>query len=194
MRDDIKWSAGKPILVGILSLAVLLGGFGAWASLSNISGAVIANGRIQVYQNRQIVQHPDGGVVADILVEEGDTVRVGDVLLRLDATQLQSRLTIVESQLFELMARRGRLEAERDARARPIFDPLLSEVALRHTQVKDLMDGQVRLLHARAETVANALAQTAKRHRQIRDQIAGLEAQQAALIEQISLIERELVD
>ncbi|MBZ8118661.1 HlyD family type I secretion periplasmic adaptor subunit [Roseovarius sp. LXJ103] len=194
MRDAARWSAAKPILVGIASLAALLFGFGAWATLSSISGAVIASGRIEVDQNRQIVQHPDGGVVAEILVEEGDTVRAGDVLLRLDIMQLASRLTIVESQLFELMARRARLEAERDARALPIFDPLLSEVAARDMHVRDLMDGQIRLLAARAETMANRVAQLDKRRDQMRDQIAGVQAQQRALIEQITLIERELAD
>ena len=80
---------------------------------SQIAGAVVASGRIEVDRNRQIVQHETGGVVADILVDEGDSAPPGTPL-RLDAEQLTSQLAIVEGQLYEFMARRGRLEAQRD--------------------------------------------------------------------------------
>src|SRR6056297_679587 len=103
-----------PMLVGLLGLVLLLGGFGTWAATTTISGAIIAPGRVEVDQNRQVVQHPDGGVVGAILVDEGARVEAGDVLVRLDPNDLRSDLAIVESQLFEVMARRGRLEAERD--------------------------------------------------------------------------------
>ena len=62
--------------------------------MAQLSGAIIASGQIEVDQNRQIVQHPDGGVVAEILVEEGDTVNNGDVLLRLDPRAEKSELSL----------------------------------------------------------------------------------------------------
>ena len=102
-------SAGRFLGMGAAALLVLVGGFGSWSVLANISGAIIASGRVEVEQNRQVVQHPDGGVVSEILVNEGDTVTAGDVLIRLDPINLKSELAIVESQLFELTARRGRL-------------------------------------------------------------------------------------
>lgn len=71
------------------------------------------------------MQHPDGGVVAEILVDEGDTVENGDVLIRLDPRAEKSELSIIQGQLFELMARRGRLIAERDNLDRVTFDPKL---------------------------------------------------------------------
>ena len=80
------------------------------------------SGQIEVDQNRQTVQHPDGGVVADILVDEGDTVQNGDVLIRLDPRAERSELSIIQGQLFELMAQR-RLIAERDNSDRFTFDP-----------------------------------------------------------------------
>ncbi len=91
-----------PMLIGLLALLVLVGGFGTWAATTNISGAIIASGQIEVDQNRQVVQHPDGGVVDEILVDEGDIVEPGETLIRLDASALQSELTIVEGQYFEL--------------------------------------------------------------------------------------------
>ncbi len=104
-------SPRRYLFIGFVGLAILVGGFGGWAVLANISGAIVASGQIEVDQNRQVVQHPDGGVVLQIEVDEGDDVKAGDLLVRLDPSLLKSQLSIVESQLFELVARRGRLEA-----------------------------------------------------------------------------------
>jgi HlyD family secretion protein len=189
-----NWSVRKPMIVGVLGLLLLVGGFGTWAVMTQISGAIIAGGQIEVDQNRQVVQHPDGGVVEAILVEEGNTVAAGEVLLRLDPTDLQSELSIVESQLFELIARRGRLEAERDERDMISFDPLLSETAAERPAVKDLMDGQQRLFEARRASITQAIEQLDKQQDQIADQITGIAAQQRSMDAQLTLIEKELVD
>lgn len=188
------WSAGRPLTIGLIAVLVLLGGFGTWAALTQIAGAIIANGRIEVDQNRQVVQHPDGGVVEEIGVDEGDIVEPGQVLVRLDASSLQSQLAITESQLFELIARRGRLEAERDGRKEIEFDELLVEAATGNPDVADLIDGQKRLIEARSDTVAREIAQLEKRRGQISDQIVGIEAQRVALGRQLDLIAEELTD
>lgn len=193
-QRDGTWSAKRPMIIGLIGLVLLLGGFGTWAAMTEISGAIIASGRIEVDQNRQVVQHPDGGVVEAILVEEGDHVEAGEVLLRLDDTQLTSQLAITESQLFELMARRGRLEAERDSEREIAFDPLLIEVAQDHADAADLMAGQTRLMQARAVSIARETEQLEKRRAQIADQIVGIDAQRTALGRQLELIEMELAD
>ncbi|VAW04944.1 Type I secretion membrane fusion protein, HlyD family [hydrothermal vent metagenome] len=189
-----QWSARTPLIIGILSLILLVGGFGTWAALTNISGAIIASGRIEVEQNRQVVQHPDGGVVAEILVKEGDGIEAGQVLVRLEATELQSQLLIAENQLYELMARRGRLEAERDGNDRAEFDPLLLEAAKANPDAAGLIAGQNRLLQARALSTATEIDQLQKRRGQIADQIVGIKAQQVSLRRQIELISKELAD
>lgn len=196
MSDEKRsaWSVRTPMIVGVTGLIILVGGFGTWAAMTEISGAMIASGQIEVDQNRQVVQHPDGGVVASIEVDEGDTVDAGQVLLRLDATALRSQLAITENQLFELQARRGRLEAERDERDEITFPDLVRDVAARNTEVAELLDGQRRLLTARNETVASEISQLEKRRGQIGNQIEGIEAQQAAMDEQLALIEEELAD
>jgi HlyD family secretion protein len=194
-RDqNSAWSARWPISIGVFGLVLLLGGFGVWAAFTNIAGAVISSGRIEVDQNRQVVQHPDGGVVSEILVDEGDTVEAGQPLLKLDATALNSKLLITENELFELMARRGRLEAERDGTGKITFDPLLIQAARDNADVRGLMEGQERLLAARAETQKNEISQLSKRKLQIADQIKGIVAQQSALSEQNDLIGAELAD
>src|SRR6056297_871441 len=189
-----SWSVRGPMLVGLVGLITLLGGFGTWAGMTQISGAVVASGQIEVDQNRQVVQHPDGGVVEEILVEEGNAVDAGTVLIRLDPNELQSELAIVESQLFELMARRGRLEAERDERETITFAPLLLETAESRPDVRNLKDGQRRLFEARRASIAQAIEQLQKQQEQIADQITGITAQQGSMDQQLALIERELTD
>ena len=192
MSVEQEWSARRPLIIGLIGLVVLVGGFGGWAVMSSIAGAVVASGRIEVDRNRQVVQHLDGGIVSEILVDEGDTVIAGDVLFRLDATDLKSRLTITEGQLFELMARRGRLEAERDETDEISFDPELMALAAERDEVRDLMEGQQRLFLARRDSRAREIEQLEKRGAQIEDQIVGIKAQQDSIRVQLDLIGEEL--
>ncbi len=187
-----RWSVRGPLIGGFLVLAVLVGGFGTWAAVTRITGAVIAPGRIEVDQNRQVVQHPDGGVVAEILVKEGDSVAEGDLLVRLDPVELQSELAVVEGQLFEVLARRARFEAERDSAAALVFDPLIATSD--NPVAAELMEGQQRLFEARLDSAEAEKDQLSKRRDQIRDQIIGIQAQQEATAEQLRLIEQELAD
>ncbi|MDF3382038.1 MULTISPECIES: HlyD family type I secretion periplasmic adaptor subunit [Sulfitobacter] len=193
-REDKRWSARRPLILGFIGLFLLFGGFGTWAVTSQIAGAVVASGRIEVDRNRQIVQHETGGVVADILVDEGDSVAAGDVLLRLDAEQLTSQLAIVEGQLYELMARRGRLEAQRDEVETVTFDEELLSAGATNPDVQELVDGQRNLFDARRVSVAQELEQLGKRRAQINAQIRGVDAQEAALSRQLELIEEELAN
>lgn len=189
-----NFSMRVPMIFGILGLLILVGGFGGWAATTQISGAIIATGAIEVDQNRQVVQHPDGGVVAEILVDEGDLVEVGAPLVRLDPTLLQAELAIVNVQFFELVARRARLIAERDLTDELNFDPIVVEEADRDPSVAELMVGQQNLFEARRETTAREVEQLDKRRDQIADQVRGIEAQQQALSTQLDLIQQELRD
>lgn len=197
MNDDAtpvnkRWSASKHLSIGVLTLLILVGGFGTWSILAQITGAVITTGQIEVDRNRQVVQHPDGGVVDEILVSEGDTVAAGALLLRLDPTVLKSELAIVEGQLFEILSRRARLEAERDGEAELTFSPVLLEAM--SPEVQKLMEGQVRLFEARLETSRSAVEQLTQQRAQIASQVVGIQAQQSALTTQRELIAKELAD
>jgi HlyD family type I secretion membrane fusion protein len=194
MTQDNQWSAKTPLIAGLCALVVLVGGFGTWSVMTTISGAIIASGQIEVEQNRQIIQHPDGGVVAEILVQEGTVVAAGDVVIKLDDTLLASQKLITEGQLFELMARRGRLEAERDDLSDITFDPLLEEAAAAKPKVQSLLDGQERLFRARITSISQEIDQLGKRRQQIADQIKGILAQQTAMDTQASLIKSELIN
>ena len=187
-----RFPVRAPLALGLVSLALLIGGFGTWATRAEIAGAVVASGRIEVESNRQVVQHPDGGVVAEVLVDEGDRVGKGEVLIRLDPTLKLSELHGTESQLFEIVARRGRLEAERDGSDTITFDPELVALAETRPEVRELMDGQQRLFEARNVSIARETETLNRRRDQIAAQIEGLTAQRAALKRQIDLIGEEL--
>lgn len=188
------WSARKPILTGVFALFLLVFGFGGWATLTQISGAVVASGQIEVEQARQVVQHPDGGVVSEILVSDGDQVHAGQMLIRLDGNLLQSELAIVEGQFFELLARRGRLEAERDNYETILFPAELSQLANKRSEIRAVMEGQKRLFLSRRESRAKELAQLQERREQVLNQINGIAAQRSAIGRQSELIAKELAD
>jgi HlyD family type I secretion membrane fusion protein len=185
-----RWPARQHLTTGAIGLIVLLGGFGGWGAFANISGAVIASGRIEVDQNRQVIQHPDGGVVDQIIVKEGSFVHAGDLLIRLDADTLRSELAVVEGQLFEVIARRARHEAERDGAETLTFDPLLAESG--DPTAEGLMSGQATLHAARRLSEEQQKEQLARRREQIASQITGITAQQASLTTQLALVSQEL--
>ena len=182
------------ILLGLFAILVLVGGFGVWAVATNIAGAIIAPGQLVVEQNRQVVQHPDGGVVSQILVKDGDRVEAGQILIRLDPSELISERNVVEASLFEILARRGRLEAERDGADTISFDPLLTGLMATRPDVRALTQGQERLFTSRRQTLASQIEQLGKRAGQIGNQIEGLDAQARALEVQLGLIREELAN
>lgn len=186
----LRWATRRHMITGVIGLVILLGGFGTWAAMANISGAVIAAGRIEVEQNRQVIQHPDGGVVEEILVSEGDLVQAGDLLIRLESEAIVSELAVVEGQLFEVIARRARHEAERDAADVLAFDPLIADRD--DPEAAELMAGQTTLHAARRETEQQQKDQLGRRHGQIASQIRGIKAQEASLVTQLGLVDQEL--
>ena len=186
------WPAHMPVFVGLCALTLLVAGFGGWAAFSSLAGAIVAHGRVEVEQNRQIVQHPQGGVIAELRVKEGDSVTAGQTLIQLDSASLASEHAIVQSQLFELMARRARLEAERDTAATLSFDPELATLAKTTPDIAELVSGQIRLFTARAESITHEREKLAKRRDQMLDQLHGIQAQTEAIGQQIDLIGEEL--
>ncbi|MBO9401086.1 HlyD family type I secretion periplasmic adaptor subunit [Shimia sp. R9_3] len=194
MNTNNRWTARAPLIYGGIALLILVGGFGAWAVGSQIAGAIVASGRVEVDRNRQVVQHIDGGVITEIGVDEGDQVEQGQLLLRLDEADLMSELIVTEGELWEIMARRGRLEAERDDAEVVLFDGELIKAGFENPDVSGFMDGQVRLFMARSESLDRNTEQLGKRIAQIQSQIEGIDAQRNALSQQLDLIRAELAD
>lgn len=194
MTRTPDYSARRPLRLGAGALVLLVAGFGLWATKAEIAGAVLAPGQVEAEAVRRVLQHPEGGVVAAVLVAEGDRVEAGAPLIRLEGGLLASELAIVESQFFELLARRGRLEAERDGSGRVAFAEELTEAARARPDIAELTLGQETLFDARAESLAAEIDQLARRLEQIGLQILGIDAQQEALARQAELTERERAD
>ncbi len=187
-----KWSAKFPFWTGMTGVAALIGVLGIWGYFATISGAVIVSGMIQVESLRQVVQHPQGGVVSEIGIVEGDVVQAGSILIRLDDKMLQSERTIVSTQLHEITARKARLIAERDETKNISFDQNLQRLAKTDPEVDGFLKGQERLFFARGESLSKQTEQLNQRKDQIRIQIQGAGAQLDALKLQIGFINQEL--
>lgn len=180
-------------LVGGAAAALFLTvGIGGWAATTELSGAVTASGSVVVDSNVKKVQHLTGGVVGELFVREGDHVRTGDTLLRLDDTVLQAGLAIYAKGLDEMQARKARLASERDGMER-IADPSELLGVLPSPQFIAAMDSERKLFDLRRTARQGQKSQLRQRISQLDDEARGYEALQQAKAEEIELIQRELV-
>ena len=186
------WPTRHLSIVAATAALVLVGGIGGWATLANLAGAIIAPGEVRVASNRQVVQHRFGGTVAAILARDGDAVQAGDVLLRLNDTQLQAQRAILQRRLDESRARRARLVAERDGAAAVTFGDDLLARARHDADLAELMSGEMRLFRARTETHLDSRALLESRIVQIEHEIAGFEAQIGAATRQHAIVHAEM--
>lgn len=178
-------------VIGFLIIFLLIVGFGGWAALAEISGAVIGQARVVVENDVKKVQHMEGGIVSEILVKDGVHVEAGQPLIRLDQMETRANLAIIEAQLDELIGTKARLEAERDQMGDILFpDEITSRLSL--PRVKAAYLGQQKLFRARREARQGEEAQLRTRTRQLEEEISGLSAQQKAKEKQLAFIKREL--
>lgn len=185
-------SIRKHLIIGLAVVLVLCGGIGGWASTAQISGALIAPGSIVVDSNVKKVQHPTGGVVGELRARDGDLVKAGDVLVRLDDTVTKAGLAIVVKNLNGLWARAARLEAEQRGTDRIAFPPQLLE-QIRDDDVKNVIASETKLFNVRLAGRVGQKQQLRERISQLNEEIAGLTAQEAAKTSEIALVEKELV-
>jgi HlyD family secretion protein len=176
---------------GLRALLVVGGVAGGWMTLVPLSGAVVVPGNLVVQSNVKTIQHPTGGVVAQIPVHNGMRVNAGDLLLRLDSTQAQASLQVVSKQLDEVRAKIARLVAERDGLPRPAIPPEMS-ARLDDNNVKTLLASEASLFRARVTARESQKELLKSKVSQLGEEIVGLEAQVAAKAKQLDLITGEL--
>jgi HlyD family secretion protein len=175
-------------LRALLVIGILAGG---WMTLMPLAGAVVVPGNLVVQSNVKTIQHPTGGVVAEIAVHNGMRVGAGDLLLRLDATQAQASRQMVSKQLDEMRVRIARLTAERDGLPRPAVPAELS-ARLDDGNVKTLLASEASLFRARSTARDSQKELLQSRVSQLGEEIGGLEAQVASKARQLELITGEL--
>jgi membrane fusion protein, type I secretion system len=176
---------GLRVLLAVILIA------GGWAVLMPLAGAVVVPGNLVVQSNVKAIQHPSGGVVAEIAVRNGQQVGSGDLLLRLDATQAQASLQMVSKQLDEIRARIARLIAERDGLTR-LEVPAELTVRSAEANVKTLLSSEETLFKARATARRGQTDLLQSKVSQLGEEIAGLDAQVASKTKQLELIAGEL--
>ena len=184
-------SMRRHLVAAIVVVSVLVVGVGGWAATAVISGAVVASGSLVVDTNVKKVQHPTGGIVGELRVRDGDRVHAGDVVVRLDETVTRANLAIVTKGLGEMMARKARLESERDGLDTITFPAQLVADAGDPDRAA-AMDSERKLFNLRKTARSGQKAQLRERIAQLGEEITGLTAQQNSKAKEIALIEREL--
>ncbi|MGY3031621.1 HlyD family secretion protein [Bradyrhizobium sp. USDA 4354] len=187
VRDSIKFH----LMLGLVIVLVLVVGLGGWASTVLISGALIAPGQIVVESNVKKVQHPTGGVVGEVRARDGDLVKSGDIVVRLDDTVTKANLAIVTKNLDAAQARAARLQAEQRGLDRIEFPQTLIERA-GDPDVKALLSAETKLFDVRVNGRTGQKAQLRERITQLNEEIAGLSAQEKAKDQEIALVQNEL--
>ena len=188
-RSGLEPAMARRLLVGLLLVVVMVASVGGWAATTPIGGAVIASGFVVVESNIKKVQHPTGGIVAEITVKNGNLVNAGDVLVSLDDTQARANLGIVASQLVQLSGRKARLEAERDQTDHVRFP---AGFVISGEDAAAIMEGEKRLFEARQSVKNGQIAQYTERIGQLRQEIKGITAQRDAKAEEVELMREEL--
>lgn len=186
----VRTNVGRYMLFGFLIVLTLIGGVAGWAATQQISGAVIATGRVVVDSNLKKIQHPTGGVVEQITVKNGDSVNKGQLLIRLDETITKANLSVITKQISELSVRAARLEAERDGSEKIVIPKFL--IRQETPEVQRIIDGETILFHSRREGRIKQKQQLRERIAQHRQEIIGIEGQVVAKATEIKLIGEEL--
>jgi len=190
-RSEFDRSLNALHWLGVAGILVFSGSVGVWAATTTFSGAVIAPGQFVIENNTKKVQHPTGGVVAQLLVREGDRVSEDQVLVRLDDTAARVSLQIVTHQLEELQTRRERLLAERDGRSAVPPAPELAD-RTQDKHISELLAAERSLFAARLGGREGQKSQLEQRVLQLNNEIEGLKAQLTSCDEQIALVGQEL--
>jgi HlyD family secretion protein len=179
------------MVVGLTAGALLVFGIGGWMATAELAGAVVAQGTVVVVSNVKKVQHPSGGVIGSIMVKEGQHVKFGTPLLRLDDTITLANLAVVEKSLNELLARQARLIGERDRVMDITFPKILNERAT-DSAIASLMESERRLLDFRRVARDGRKASIQERIEQFEQEVIGYQAQIDAKAEEHALVEKEL--
>jgi HlyD family type I secretion membrane fusion protein len=172
MKNIIDTNPNKIIVAGVIIILIFFGGMGAWAAFFPFHGAVIAPGSVKVSQERQTVQHLEGGIVEEILVREGDSVKAGDVLIRLRSSQVMAQVSLIQGQIWGKVAQAARLRAEirmDDSITWP--DELIENK--KSIEVNDVMAKEEEIFHFRRTDLMGKISLYEAQIRQLNEQIAG---------------------
>ena len=186
-------SLGGPIYAGFVVIALFFGGLGGWAALAPLESAAIAPGVVMVDTSRKTIQHLEGGIIAEILVRDGELVEQDQVLVLMDETRADASLNLLEGRYRASVAQQARLVAERDGTGEIIFpDRLLAQTG--DPKTTRAIEGQRRIFAERQKALQGQTDILHQRIAQFQEEILGLRGQIESEEEQRRLIAVELED
>jgi HlyD family secretion protein len=189
--DHSLLSVRHYVTLGFVTLFLLIGGLGGWAATTDLSGAVLGSGTVVVAGSVKKIQHPTGGVIGKIFVKNGDRVKAGDILVRLDETVTRAQLQVITKQMDELLGRQARLQAERDD-AKVVTFP--AELWKRQSEpaIAQILAGEKTFFETRVSSREAQKNQLAERIAGLREEVDGLTTQAEAKQRELTLIGKEL--
>ncbi len=183
---------GGPLRWGLFVLLLGFGGFATWAAFAPLDAGVTADATVQVAGNRKSVQHLEGGTIDELLVKEGDLVKAGQVLVRLNPTRAVAEQGVVSTQYIIAKTTESRLLAERDDVDSVEFDPELTERFHNDSRYQRAVASQERLFQTRRDALKGEIAILRENLAGAEQQLQGLEQVQKSRKSQIAYINREL--
>lgn len=189
--DHSLLSVRHYVTLGFVTLFLMVGGIGGWAATTDLSGAVLGSGTVVVAGSVKKIQHPTGGVIGKIFVKNGDRVKAGDILVRLDETVTRAQLQVITKQMDELLGRQARLQAERDD-AKIVTFPADLLQRRSETAVSQILAGEKTFFETRVSSREAQKSQLAERIAGLREEVDGLTSQAEAKQRELMLIGKEL--
>ncbi len=186
LRHSLRW----PLRVGLLVMAFFVIGFIGWGTFVPLAGGAVAPGVISPDGDRKVVQHLEGGIIAQLLVRDGDTVAPGQPLVLLESLQPKATHDMLVSQQWTLMVTQVRLEAEQAGQSELQFTPQMLNA--RDERLQAMVEGQRRLFNDRLATHLARKDVLRQRIEQLNEQVKGLQAQVDASNLQLDFIAEEL--
>lgn len=193
LRKVLSRSIRRHIWMSQFALFGLLGAVVLWASVTTITGAVISPGQVVLEGHNKIVQHPDGGVISRIHVEDGDHVAKGQMLLQLDARMIRANLEFAQGKYYELVIEQARINTELSGKTEIVLSPGLAGYSSDPNFV-DILNQHQAVLTARHASRIRVIDRLQSQIAQLYSSLSGLCLQASARQDEEVIIAARLQD
>jgi HlyD family secretion protein len=182
----VTWTGNLLVICFVL-------GLGIWSGFAPLESAAIASGVVESESSRKTIQHLEGGIVREILVSDGDTVRTGQILIALDDTKVRAEVQSLQGQLWDATAREARLQAEQQGHEQLLFSARLEETARKESaSAATVLKAQQSIFEARRQVFQSQVAVIREKRLQVDKEIVGLNAQETAVAQRTEIAREEL--